>query len=89
MKLEDLEKQLEDLYIKIGSCNHSSEIQDCWIDQASELEDQIAHIKCPVITPLELAEGQCPYCFSKMKWCEGCRMYSCHGCDPYGTCMCN
>ncbi len=25
----------------------------------------------------------------KLIWCSGCQVYSCFGCDDYGTCMCN
>jgi len=32
---------------------------------------------------------KCLNCGQNAEWCNGCEMWSCHGCDPYGTCMCN
>ena len=31
----------------------------------------------------------CTTCGGRAEWCSGCEMWSCHDCDPYGTCMCN
>lgn len=31
----------------------------------------------------------CPYCFGKMTYCDGCRMWSSTCCQDYGTCMCS
>lgn len=32
---------------------------------------------------------QCTFCGGTEEWCTACQTYSCHDCDPYGTCQCS
>lgn len=87
--LEELEKELNDLYCRIGEAvKWTDEIEEL-CDQASDLDFLIQTIKYPPQAPYELEEGQCPYCFGKMTWCEGCNKWSSYCCETYGTCMCS
>jgi hypothetical protein len=91
MTLQELESEVEELYIKIGShTGPETEEFDLWIEKAHALDMKIQRHKFPqLFVEPNLEEGQCPYCYDDMTWCEGCRMYSSTCCEQYGTCMCS